>query len=59
MPGEFKKEKYELKMGQKLHNFDPNDNIFSLMAPVPGIEGHKCSTCEKSLKKTNCCEFCG
>jgi len=62
MPGDFKKEKYEVKMGEHTADFDMNDPIFSVTIPVSELKGSRnCNFCKKDLKSkpNHFCEFCG
>jgi hypothetical protein len=34
LPGQYKKEKYEIKIGSKNFDFDVNDPIFSRKGPI-------------------------
>ena len=34
MPGQFRKDKYEIKLGSKAIDFELSDNIFKLQGPI-------------------------
>ena len=34
MPGAYKSEKYEIKIGKDIKNFDPKDGMFGLVKPI-------------------------
>ena len=63
MPGDFKKDKYEIKLGgEQTVDFDYRDPIFNLTAPnLDKKASRHCSFCNKDLKHkpANFCEFCG
>ena len=51
MAGDFKKEKYEFKVGTKTRDFSTADPIFTRVGPVePNSRGpKKCNCCEKDM----------
>ena len=61
MPGAYKNEKYEIKICETLHDFDPHDPLFSLTGPIGKLKNQHtkyCSFCQKS-KEPKFCDFCG
>jgi hypothetical protein len=63
IPGQFRKDKYEIKIGLKSIDFDLNDKIFSLESPnLDKVFSKSCTCCQKEFKSKHneCyCDFCG
>jgi len=59
MPGDFKKEKYEIKIGQMTLDFDVGEAIFSLTEGITKLRSSlNCVCCQKDVSKNKTQLFC-